>query len=122
MYVVPNASASDEGVMAALQEVKTGFVAATESRIRFSFMRLDASAEPAMIKSLNLVDAAPKLVVMNAGKRKRFLHHDGDMNAKDLQSTLEKILNGEGRFKTVKGNKLPPLESAQPEPEKKEDL
>merc|ERR1712166_1513479 len=84
MCVVPNASASDEGVMAALQEVKTGFVAATESRIRFSFMRLDASAEPAMIKSLNLVGAAPKFVVMNAGKRKRFLHHDGDMNAKDL--------------------------------------
>lgn len=59
---------------------------------------------------------------MNAGKRKRFLHHEGEMNAASLQSTLEKILNGEGRFKTVKGNKLPALVSAQPEPEKKEDL
>jgi hypothetical protein len=44
------------------------------------------------------------------------------MNAASLQATLEKILNGEGRFKTVKGNKLPALVSAQPEPEKKEDL
>ena len=58
---------------------------------------------------------------MNAGKRKRFLHHEGDMTASSLQSTLEKILNGEGRFKTVKGNKLPALVSAQPE-EKKEEL
>lgn len=59
---------------------------------------------------------------MNAGKRKRFLHHEGDMTSESLEGTFKKILDGEGRFKTVKGNKLPPLESAQPEPVKKEEL
>ena len=47
-------------------------------------MRLDMAAEPALTKVLNLTDNTPKFVIMNAGKRKRFLHHEGDMNAKDL--------------------------------------
>ena len=85
MYLVPNAAASDNAHVDALYAVKTDFVAATESRIRFSFMRLDMSAEPTLTKVLKIEDPnTPKFVIMNAGKRKRFLHHEGDMNAKDL--------------------------------------
>ena len=48
-------------------------------------MRLDMSAEPTLTKVLKIEDTnTPKFVIMNAGKRKRFLHHEGDMNAKDL--------------------------------------
>jgi hypothetical protein len=56
MYVVPNAAASDQTVIDALQTVKVDFVANTESRIRFSFMRLDMSAEPELTKALKLSD------------------------------------------------------------------
>ena len=56
MYVVPNAAASDQTVIDALQTVKVDFVANTESRIRFSFMRLDMSAEPELSKALKLSD------------------------------------------------------------------
>lgn len=112
MYVLPNAQATDAAVVDALANLKSGFVAESASRIRFGFMRLDRSAEPEFAKILKLEGDEPKIVVMNAGKRKRFLHHEGDMTADALQGTLQKILDGEGRFKTVKGNKLPPLVSA----------
>ena len=45
--------------MDALQAVKTDFVANTESRIRFSFMRLDMSAEPELTKALKLSADTP---------------------------------------------------------------
>jgi len=57
----------------------------------------------------------PKLVIMNPGKRKRFLIHDGPITEDGIEKTLDKILGGDARFKNIKGNKLPPLVSAYPE-------
>lgn len=42
------------------------------------------SAEPKLTSVLKLTDNTPKFVIMNAGKRKRYLHHDGDMDAASL--------------------------------------
>lgn len=51
----------------------------------------------------------PKLVVLNPGKRKRYLVHEGDINADSIEKTFNKILGGDARFKNIKGNKLPEL-------------
>jgi hypothetical protein len=53
-------------------------------------------------------------VVLNPGKRKRFLLHEGDITASKLEETLDKILGGDARFKSIKGNKLPELVSDYP--------
>jgi len=53
----------------------------------------------------------PRLVVLNPGKRKRILIHDGDVSEKAITKTLDKILAGDAKFKVVKGNKLPDLVS-----------
>lgn len=84
MYVLPNATATDAAVVDALAVLKQGFVAESASRIRFGFMRLDKSAEPEFANVLKLEGDEPKIVVMNAGKRKRFLHHEGEMTADAL--------------------------------------
>ena len=52
---------------------------------------------------------------MNPGKRKRFLKHDGDISEKAIEQTLDKILGGDARFKTIKGNKLPALVTMYPQ-------
>lgn len=52
---------------------------------------------------------------MNPGKRKRFLLHDGEITSKSIETTLDKILGGDARFKTIKGNKLPALKTTYPE-------
>ena len=52
---------------------------------------------------------------MNPGKRKRFLIHDGEITSKSIEATLDKILGGDARFKTIKGNKLPALKTTYPE-------
>jgi hypothetical protein len=54
----------------------------------------------------------PKLVILNPGKRKRFLIHDGAIDESSIEATFNKILGGDARFKNIKGNKLPELVSA----------
>lgn len=49
----------------------------------------------------------PRLVILNPGKRKRFLIHEGELNGAGIENTFNKILGGDARFKNIKGNKLP---------------
>lgn len=67
-----------------LEDVQTNFVSTVTKGIRFSFSKLDATSEPNFAKIFNLEGDQHALVVLNAGKRKRFLVHDGDMNASAL--------------------------------------
>jgi len=48
-------------------------------------MWLDASAEPDFASIFNLEDKLPKVVILNPGKRKRFLLHDGDITEKAIE-------------------------------------
>ena len=63
------------------------------------------------------VNNHPRLVILNPGKRKRFLIHNGEISEASIESTLDKILAGDAKFKAVKGNKLPELVSAYQSPE-----
>ena len=54
-------------------------------------------------------NSLPKVVVMNPGKRKRFLIHEKAITESDLSETLDKILGGDARFTNIKGNKLAEL-------------
>jgi len=87
--------------------------------IAFRFMWLDASIDTEFAGVFG-VDEHPKIVVMNPGKRKRFLTHKGELTANSVKSTLELILSGDARFKAIKGNKLPELVSIYPVRENKE--
>ena len=53
--------------------------------------------------------------MLNPGKRKRFLIHEGEITESKIEETLDKILGGDARFKNIKGNALPPLVSDYPE-------
>lgn len=105
IYVVPSAAESDEKVIDALNSVKEAFTSKIERGITFSFIRLDASAEPDFADMFK-IDEYPKVVVMNPGKRKRFLISDKSMDENGISETLDKILGGDARFKIIKGNKL----------------
>ena len=43
------------------------------------------------------------MVVLNPGKRKRFMLHEGEIAEKAIELTLDKILGGDARFKAIKG-------------------
>lgn len=49
--------------------------------------------------------------MLNPGKRKRILPHDGDITEQAITKTLDKILAGDAKFKAIKGNTLPELVS-----------
>jgi len=77
-------------------------------------MWLDASAEEQFAGIFGLDNEYPSLVVLNPRKRKRFLVHQGPINVQSVELTLDKILGGDAKFKTIKGNKLPELVSEYP--------
>jgi hypothetical protein len=81
-----------------------------ERGITFNFMRLDTTKEPEFAAMFG--DETPALYVMNPGKRKRFLKHEGGITVADITSTFDKILGGDSKFKPVKDNSLPPLVSS----------
>jgi hypothetical protein len=82
-------------------------------------MWLDASKESEFAKMFNLEEADyPNLVILNPGKRKRFLVHGQNINEKDVSNTLDKILGGDAKFVNVKGGELPKLVSEYKEEKK----
>jgi hypothetical protein len=48
----------------------------------------------------------PGLVVLNPGKKKRFLKGEHGLTQAGISETLDKILGGDARFKMIKGNNL----------------
>lgn len=107
VYVLPNAADSSDVVMDALDQVKSSFMSKIERGITFSFVRLDASREPqfASIFTDNS-SSLPMIAVMNPGKRKRYLKHEGGFSVVEITSTLDKILGGDAKFKAIKDNEL----------------
>jgi len=75
-------------------------------------MRIDTSHEPEFASVFADGSRKPTLVVLNPGKRKRFLTHEGPVTAEDVSATLDKILGGDAKFKAIKDNKLPDFTTA----------
>ena len=73
-------------------------------------MRLDATAEAGFAGAFGLEDSQlPAIVVLNPGKKKRFLVNEYALTEDGVAETLDKILGGDARFKMISGNKLPEL-------------
>lgn len=86
--------------------------------ISFHFMWLDASAESGFASMFDLKQSdLPRVVILNPGKRKRFLVHEKGISETELSQTLDRILGGDAKFTNIKGNKLVDLVSKYPQPE-----
>ena len=98
-----------------MQSVGELFTSKISRGIEFYFSWLDATAEKDFASAFDIPESdMPVIAVLNPGKRKRFLLHEGAIDAAAITTTLEKILGGDARFKTIKGNKMPELVSMYP--------
>jgi hypothetical protein len=103
VYVVKEASQSDPKIVSTMQALKDAFSSKIERGITFSFVRLDASAEKDFFGMFEMsTEELPAVVVVNPGKRKRYLKHDKDLSVGGLSETLDTILGGDARFKAIK--------------------
>ncbi len=72
--------------------------------LKFSFMWLDAQIELEWLKTFGITsEDLPKVVILNPGKRKRYLKHTQEITVEGLEYTLDKILGGDARFTRIKG-------------------
>lgn len=107
IYALPNAASTDPAVIQALENVNDAFTSKIERGITFNFMRLDVSAEEDFASVFNFEEGElPGLIVLNPGKKKRFLKSEYPLTQQGATDTLDKILGGDARFKMVKGQKL----------------
>ena len=112
IYALGSAAQSDPKTIEALQFVQEAFTSKIERGITFNFMRLDVSTEADFAASFAFEEGElPGLVVLNPGKKKRYLKGEYGLTQKGVTDTLDKILGGDARFKMIKGNKLPELAS-----------
>lgn len=86
---------------------------------KFSYMWLNAQAEPGFFKVFQINESElPKVVFLNVGSLKRALVHSGAINEASLGKTYDSIYNADARFKKLNGKNLPELVTR----EKKADL
>lgn len=115
IMVVKDKASLDESKFDVLSNLNQQFDSKISRGISFLFSWLDASVEPEF--AALFTDNYPSIVVLNPGKRKRFLLHEGELTDSAIEATLDKILGGDARFKNIKGNKLPALVSDYPKDE-----
>lgn len=105
IYVMKSAADSDPEIVSTMQALQERFTSKLERGITFSYMRLDSAAEAEFAGAFGLEDEQlPALVVLNPGKKKRFLHSEYGLSEKGITETLDRILGGDARFKMIKGN------------------
>lgn len=110
IYAVPTAAESDREVLQAMDYSKEFYSSKIERGITFNFMRLDVSLEPEFASIFNFEEGElPGLVVLNPGKKKRFMKGEYGLTQEGIAQSLDKILGGDARFKMVKGQKMPDL-------------
>lgn len=98
-----------------LYTIGQSFASKISRGINFSFMWLDSSAESDFAAMFNLKgDQLPQVVVLNPGKRKRFLVHTDAISETAISQTLDRILGGDAKFTNIKGNALANLVSKYP--------
>ncbi|KAF4715494.1 hypothetical protein FOZ63_032532 [Perkinsus olseni] len=106
-----------------LVELKNRFTSQLENRgAKLRWVWLDVSKEPAWAEMFGIAKF-PNVVVFNPHKRLRFCKFDDDdeehKGDKDgVEYLVEKVLGGDGRFKIVKGQKLPELSDREEEGKK----
>ena len=116
ILIAKDAQSKDSTVADQLYATGQNFASKISRGINFYFMWLDASIEPGFAGMFGVSqDDLPKVVILNPGKRKRYLTHSGAINESDISATLDKILGGDAKFTNIKGNELAKLESKYPE-------
>lgn len=105
IYAVPDAKQFSHDVVMAMLNTQDAFTSKIERGITFMFMRLDVSADPEFSSIFNFEEGeVPGIVLLNPGKKKRYLKHEYEMTFDGLTQTLDKVLGGDARFKVVKGD------------------
>lgn len=74
----------------------------------YKFMWVDTNQEKQW-KQVFDINTTPTLIILNPGRRKRYVTHQGQITYDNIINTMEKINSGDSRFISVKGQALPEL-------------
>lgn len=96
--IIVSKGTPEKHVVDVIEEVQRSSKGAT-SNYRFMWLNADVQTE---FTTLFNVQEYPKVVVLSPGKRKKFLIHEGEIEASKLENTFEVINNGDARFNHIR--------------------
>ena len=91
-----------------MKEIRRAYDNKTERSVSFKFMWLNSSTQPEWVAKFGVTDS-PTIIILNTGRRKRFLKYPGSPTNESLNNQLEKILGGDSRFSPLRPNEVPKL-------------
>ena len=91
-----------------VKEVRRRYDNKLDRGLKYNFMWLNAQAQKAWAALFEITET-PTTLILNPGKRKRYLTIPGDLEFDRLNAQLEKISGGDARFEPLRGD-LPSLE------------
>jgi hypothetical protein len=86
VFIAKESSQADQSILDTLNSVSQGFASKISRGISFSVSWVDASREPEFVSTFGIEESSlPSLIVLNPGKRKRFLLHEGEITESAIE-------------------------------------
>ena len=102
-----NGKPSDDQI-GIMKEIRRAYDNKLNRSVSFKFMWSDYTKQADWVQKMK-IDSAPTVIILNAGRRKRYLKYPGAPTSDSLNAKLEKILGGDSRFTPLRPNELPKL-------------
>lgn len=91
-----------------MKEIRRAYDNKSGRSVRFKFMWSDLTKQVDYTKRMQIGNE-PTIIILNPGRRKRYLKYPGIPTSDSLNGQLEKILGGDSRFTPLRPNELPKL-------------
>lgn len=98
----------NDQVLGVMKDIRRAYDNKTDRSVSFKFMWINAQTQSEWTKMFE-VTSSPSVVVLNTGRRKRYLLNAGTPTFASLNSLLEKIIGGDSKFNPCRPNDLPKL-------------
>lgn len=98
----------NDGQISVMKEIRRAYDNKSDRSVSFQFMWLNTQTQAEWVSKFGITET-PTIVVLNTGRRKRFLRQPGSPTSDSLNGQLEKILGGDSRFTPLRPNEVPKL-------------
>jgi hypothetical protein len=91
-----------------MKDIRRAYDNKSDRSVSFKFMWINSQTQSEWTKMFEIT-STPSVVVLNTGRRKRYLVSAGAPSIASLNSLLEKIIGGDSKFNPCRPNDLPKL-------------
>lgn len=93
-----------------IKDIRRSYANKLGRGLEYKFMWLDVNKQKEWVGKFEIT-STPSFVILNPGRRKRFIKQEGEFTFEAMNTQMEKISGGDARFQALKPNELPKLDN-----------